>query len=80
MSDIAPDGRAIGLKECLKAIKNGYAETVYLACDASENIIESIMDVCREMKVSQINREHTMAQLGEFAEIDVGAAVLVVLK
>ena len=80
MSDIAPDGRAIGLKESLKANKTGLAETVYLACDASENIVESVMDVCREMNVSQINREHTMAQLGDFASIDVNAAVLVVLK
>ena len=80
MSDIAPDGRAIGLKESLKAIKNGFAEKVYLACDASENIVTAVMDVCKEMKVSEINREHTISQLGEFASIDVGAAVLVVLK
>ena len=80
MSDIAPDGRAIGLKQSLKAIRYGFAETVYLASDASENIVDSVMDVCREMNVSQINREHTMTQLGEFADIDVGAAVLVVLK
>ena len=80
MSDIAPDGRAIGLKQSLKAIKHGFAEMVYLASDATDNIVDSVMDVCREMNVSQINREHTMAQLGEFAEIDVGAAVLVVLK
>ena len=80
MSDIAPDGRAIGLKQSLKAIRNGEAEKVYLANDASENIIDSLMEACVEMKVSQIIREHTMAQLGEFAEIDVGAAVLVVLK
>ena len=80
MSDIAPDGRAIGLKQSLKAIKNGTAEKVYLASDAADNIVDSVMDVCREMNVSQINREHTMAQLGDLVSIDVGAAVLVVLK
>ena len=80
MSDIAPDGRAIGLKQSLKAIKNGTAEKVYLAIDAADNIVDSVMDVCREMNVSQVNREHTMAQLGELVSIDVGAAVLVVLK
>ncbi len=80
MSDIAPDGRAIGLKQSLKAIKNGTAEKVYLASDAADNIVDSVMDVCREMNVSQVNREHTMAQLGELVSIDVGAAVLVVLK
>ena len=80
MSDIAPDGRAIGLKQSLKAIKNGTAEKVYLASDAADNIVDSVMDVCRGMNVSQVNREHTMAQLGELVSIDVGAAVLVVLK
>lgn len=80
MTDIAPDGRAIGLKQSIKAIKEGLAKTVYLAADASENIVQTVMDVCTEMNISQINREHTMAQLGEYAEIDVGAAVLVVLK
>ena len=80
MSDIAPDGRAIGLKQSLKAIKNGTAEKVYLASDAADNIVDSVMDVCREMNVSQVNREHTMAQLGDLVSIDVGAAVLVVLK
>ena len=80
MSDIAPDGRAIGLKQSLKAIKNGEARRVYLANDAADNIVESVMDVCREMNVSQINREHTMAQLGDLVKIDVDAAVFVVLK
>jgi ribosomal protein L7Ae-like RNA K-turn-binding protein len=68
------------LKQSLKAIKNGTAEKVYLASDAADNIVDSVMDVCREMNVSQVNREHTMAQLGELVSIDVGAAVLVVLK
>jgi len=64
MSDIAPDGRAIGLKESLKAIKNGFAEKVYLACDASENIVTAVMDVCKEMKVSEITENtqfHSLA-------------------
>ena len=80
MSDIAPDGRAIGLKQSLKAIKNGSAEKVYLASDATENIVDTVMDVCREMQISQINREHTMAQLGDLVNIDVDAAGFVVLK
>ena len=80
MSDIAPDGRAVGLKQSLKAIKNGSAEKVFLASDATEKIVNTVMDVCREMQISQINREHTMAQLGDLVKIDVDAAVFVVLK
>lgn len=80
MSDIAPDGRATGLKQSLKAIRAGKAETVFLATDAKDDVALSVLEVCREMGISQIVREHTMAQLGEMASIDVGAAVFVVLK
>lgn len=81
MSD-SLDGKRIvvGFKQSIKAIKNEEVELVFLAIDASSNIVIPIIRACDDAQISTINREHTMTQLGEMANIDIEAAVVVVLK
>lgn len=80
MSEFTITEAVIGLRQSLKAIRKEQARKVYLACDASADVILSIIDACRAVQVSDINRSFTMAQLGELAQIDVGAAVIVIKK
>jgi large subunit ribosomal protein L7A len=80
MSDSSDGKHIVGFKQCMKAIKNEVIELVYLASDASPNIVIPIMRACDDAQIPTVNREHTMIQLGEMANIDVEAAVIVVLK
>ncbi|MDF2685088.1 MAG: ribosomal protein L7ae-like protein [Clostridia bacterium] len=80
MSDSSDGKRIVGFKQGIKAIKSEDVELVYLASDASANIVIPIMRACDDAQISTVNREHTMIQLGEMANIDVEAAVIVVLK
>lgn len=74
------NGAVTGLKQSLKAIRNGQACKVYLACDASADVVLSVIDACKTVQAQDIDRSFTMAQLGEMAQIDVNAAVIVIKK
>lgn len=71
--------RIIGLKQTLKAIKNGSVNIVYLANDAEEPIKNSILEECRgkDIEIVQID---TMKKLGEACGIDVNASCASLLK
>ncbi|SHJ38027.1 ribosomal L7Ae/L30e/S12e/Gadd45 family protein [Lutispora thermophila] len=71
--------RIIGLKQTLKAIKNGTVNIVYLANDADEPIKNSILEECRgkDIEIVQID---TMKKLGEACGIDVNASCASILK
>lgn len=80
MANILTDKTIVGVRQSLKAIRHCEAESVYLASDASADIVLSVIDACRDYQVSDINRSFTMSQLGQMAKIDVGAAVIVIKK
>jgi large subunit ribosomal protein L7A len=65
--------RIIGLKQTIKAIKNGSAHTVYIANDVEESIKNSILEVCRGKEVEIVYID-TMKKLGEACGIEVNAS------
>ncbi len=69
----------VGLKQSKKAVLNGEAQMVYLACDADRNIKETFEKLCKKSKIT-VDTKYSMTQLGELCSIDVGAAVVAVLK
>jgi large subunit ribosomal protein L7A len=71
--------RTVGLKQSVKVVENGTAQTLFIARDAEERVISGI----RELAVKKgINVEYidTMKLLGKACGIEVGAAVACAIK
>ena len=79
LTDFASKEKVVGVKQSRKAIRDGRAEQVFLACDADPAVLGPIRADCREQQVS-VQEDCTMAQLGAACGIAVGAAVAVLLK
>ena len=63
----------VGAKQLRKALKNGKARCVYLACNADPAITEPIEALCQLNKV-EIAWVRSMTELGHACGIEVGAA------
>ena len=79
LSELRTAHKVIGVKQSQKAIKDGAAAEVFVALDAEKRVVGPIYELCSETdtKVSEIT---TMAELGDAAGIDVGAAVVTGLR
>lgn len=78
MVERLPGKKVMGIKQSIKAIKNNQAKIVYVAKDADEKLIESVVKTAKENFVDVINIA-TMKDLGKLCGIDVGAAAAVIL-
>lgn len=79
LSQLAAAAKVVGVKQSRKAIRDGKAQRVYIALDAEQRVLRPICDLCREMSVP-VEEVATMDELGKASRIDVGAAVVTVLK
>ena len=66
--------KVVGLKQTRRAVSQGSARRVYLACDADPALTEPLLALCRERGVGA-DCSLTMQQLGRACGIDVPAAV-----
>ena len=78
ISELASQDKVIGVKQSRKAIREGRAREVYLACDADPAITGPVAESCVEAGIP-VNAEHTLSQLGHACRITVGASVVAVL-
>ena len=76
---LASLNKVVGVKQSRKAIREGRAKQVYLACDADPAITEPLAESCEACGIP-VNCEHTMAQLGQACRITVGASVVALLS
>ena len=74
----ASQEKVVGVKQSRKAIREGRAKAVYLACDADPAITDPLAESCAASGIP-VERTCTMAQLGQACRITVGAAVVAVL-
>lgn len=79
MTELASKEKVIGVKQSRKAIRDGRAEQVYLACDADPAITDPVADSCKSAGIP-VKTAYTMAQLGQACRITVGASVVAILK
>lgn len=79
LAEFASSNKVVGVKQSRKAIREGRALRVYIACDADPAITSPLSSLCAEQKIP-VERENTMAQLGTACGIPVGASVAVVLR
>ncbi len=78
ISELRAAHKVIGVKQSKKAIRDGSAKTVFIALDAEKRVVGPIYELCSASDVP-VEEISTMAELGDAAGIDVGAAVVTVL-
>ena len=79
ITELASQDKVIGVKQSRKAIRDGRARRVFVACDADPAITDPVADGCVSAGIP-VETEYTMAQLGKACRITVGASVVVVLQ
>ena len=78
LTELASQEKVIGVKQSRKAVREGRAKRVYLACDADPAITEPVAESCRCAGIP-VEAAHTMAQLGHACSIAVGTAAAAAL-
>ena len=63
----------VGIKQVLKAAKEGTTKKVYIGEDAEEHILTDLKKTCADNGI-EIIKIKTMAELGKLAGIDIGAS------
>ena len=71
--------KVVGFKQSNRAIKEKKAAMVYLAKDAQPHVTEPIAALCEQEQIP-VEWVESMAELGRACQIDVGAAVVTLLK
>ena len=79
ITELASLEKVIGVKQSRKAVREGRAKRVYLACDADPVITDPVADSCASAGIP-VETAYTMAQLGQACRITVGASVVAVLS
>jgi large subunit ribosomal protein L7A len=72
--------KIVGLKQTLRAMQQGKVKLVYVADDIEEHVLRKISDACRETDVPLTRLKLCQRELGDFCQIEVGAAVVALLK
>ena len=79
ITELASQEKVIGVKQSRKAIREGRAKRVFLACDADPAIVDPIAESCCAAGIP-VEEGYTLAQLGHACRITVGASVVVILS
>lgn len=79
LSSLAPAKKRIGVKQAIRALESDSAALVYVAGDADRQVIAEVLALCLVKDVEMIKVD-SRAELGSACGIDVGAAVVAVLK
>ena len=79
LSELASGKRVAGVKQSRKAIREGRAKRVYLACYADRAITEPLAAECARAEIP-VETGCTMAQIGTACRVAVGASVAVLLR
>ena len=71
--------KRIGIKQSIKAISNDSALVLYIAKDAEQHVVRSVVKLAEEKNVLIVYVDD-MLTLGKACKIDVGAATAVIVK
>ena len=77
--ELAKSKFVVGAKQLRKALKNGTAHCVYLACNADPAITEPLAALCQENNI-RLAWVKSMTDLGRACNIEVGAAAAAALR
>jgi large subunit ribosomal protein L7A len=71
--------KVVGIKQTKKSAEQEKLAAVFIASDADQRVVGPIIQICESKNIS-VHLVDTMKQLGKAAGIDVGAAVVGILK
>ena len=63
----------VGIKQVLKAVKEGNVKKVYIGEDAESCVLTELTEACNDKNIAIIKIK-TMAELGKMSGIDIGAS------
>lgn len=72
--------KLIGLKQTLRALQQDLVKTVYYANDIEDHVLRKISEACSEKQVPLTALDYGREELGKVCQIEVGAAVVALLK
>ena len=70
--------KVIGIKQCIKVLKNGKGHVLYVAKDAENKLIVPLIDLAQKSNV-KIESIDTMTELGRICDIEVKASATLIL-
>lgn len=79
LTELRSGKKVSGAKQSRRAVRDGLARAVYLAGDADAALTAPLRELCRELGVPVVECP-AMRELGQAAGIQVGAAVVALLK
>ena len=79
LRDLMSQEKVVGVKQSRRAIREGRAERVLLASNADPALTAPIEQLCREREIG-MDGSFSMEELGRAAGIQVGAAVVTLLR
>ena len=79
LSQLKVAKKTVGLKQSLKAVENDTVEKVFIAKDAEERIVKSVIELVEEKRID-VEYVDTMKILGKACGINVGAAIACIVK
>ena len=79
LRDWSSQPKVVGVKQSRRAIREGRAVQVFLATNADPALTAPLAELCAAEGVP-VEQEQTMEELGKAAGIQVGAAVVAVLR
>ena len=79
LNELASSNKVAGVKQSRKAVREGRAAKVFLACDADPAVTEPLEQECTAYGVP-VEWGFTLAELGRACRISVGAAVVAILR
>lgn len=71
--------KVVGIKQSLKSMKNGLGETLYIAKDADNKLIEPLIKYADEIGIN-IEHVNTMKELGKMCGLQIESAAALKLK
>ncbi len=75
---LAGKDKTVGLKQTQRAISQGLARKVFLACDADPQLTQPLLECCEQQGIC-VDTGWTMRQLGKACGIRVGTAAAALL-
>ena len=78
MLDRIVDKKVIGIKQCIKLLKNGDGKVLYVAKDVDEKLIAPLIELAGEKNI-EIKSVETMKELGKLCGIEVKSSAALVL-
>mgnify|MGYP004536081425 CR=1 FL=1 len=69
----------VGIKQLRKALREGAAETVFVAEDADLHLTDPVREACAQAAIPVVSVP-TMDELGKACAIEVGAAVAAIIR